>query len=175
MLRSHPSSARLTWYKRSDTSHSQLRRKRSNKGARSRWREPSMRRNAKEERYHCPLPCKPTQKETQRKSVRSSVMLGKAKGEGITALPLSILLFGKPVPPSRFLYSVLFNASVCSSGSALYRATDASKRGNALRIPSTLPDAVAPSSLLYVWRNSYRLGIANLIRNRRSVRSDKRY
>ena len=71
MLRSHPSSARLTWYKRSDTSHSQLRRKRSNKGTRSRWREPSMRRNAKGERYHCSLPCKPTQKETQRKSVRS--------------------------------------------------------------------------------------------------------
>ena len=97
------------------------------------------------------------------------------KGEGITALPLSILLFGKPVLPSRFLYSVLFKASVCSSESALYRATDASKRGNALQIPSTLPDAVAPSILLYVWRNSYRLGIANLIRNRRSVRSDKRY
>ena len=97
------------------------------------------------------------------------------KGEGITALPLSILLFGKPVLPSRFLYSVLFKASVCSSESALYRATDASKRGNALRIPTTLPDAVAASILLSVWRNSYRLGIANLIRNRRSVRSGKRY
>lgn len=121
-----------------------LRKKRSNKGARNRWRG-------------------------------SRVMRGNEKGEGITALPLSILLFGKPVLPSRFLYSVLFKASVCSSESALYRATDASKRGNALRIPSTLPDAVAPSILLYVWRNSYRLGIANLIRNRRSVRSDKRY
>ena len=70
-LRILPSSAPLPSYKRSDTSHSKLRRKRSNKGARSRWREPSMRKNAKGERYHCPLPCKPTQKETQRKGGRN--------------------------------------------------------------------------------------------------------
>ena len=47
---------------------------------------------------------------TQRKGVRSRceeqcyARKGK-KGKGITALPLSILLFGKPVLPSHFMYS----------------------------------------------------------------------